>query len=107
MDAEEAMKRIENIKSPNSAACPTMYIQLLNHLKADQYDLSSLVTCIGGSAPMPLTVARQWKEKYGIDIWEGYGLSEATTVNSVAISPEKAWNTAPSAPVNARNTQNF
>jgi long-chain acyl-CoA synthetase len=30
---------------------------------------------------MPLEVARNWKEKYGIDIWEGYGLSEATTVN--------------------------
>jgi len=28
-----------------------------------------------------MEVARQWKERYGIDIWEGYGLSEATTVN--------------------------
>ena len=30
---------------------------------------------------MPLEVAKKWKQKYGIDIWEGYGLSEATTVN--------------------------
>lgn len=80
-DAEEAMKRIEKYKITEFRGVPTMYIQLLNHPKADQYDLSSLVTCICGSAPMPLAVARQWKEKYGSDIWEGYGLSEATTVN--------------------------
>ena len=58
-----------------------MYIQMLNHPAASKYNLSSLRVCICGSAPMPLEVARQWKEKYGIDIWEGYGLSEASTVN--------------------------
>jgi acyl-CoA synthetase (AMP-forming)/AMP-acid ligase II len=60
---------------------PTMYIQLLNHPEVDRYDLSSLKTCICGAAPMPLEVARLWQEKVGVHIWEGYGLSEATTVN--------------------------
>ena len=80
-DAQEAMKRIEKFKITEFRGVPTMYIQLLNHPDADKYDLSSLRTCICGSAPMPLEVARKWKKKYGIDIWEGYGLSEATTVN--------------------------
>jgi len=80
-DAEEAMKHIEQFKITEFRGVPTMYIQLLNHPAASKYDLSSLKTCICGSAPMPLEVARNWKEKYGLDIWEGYGLSEATTVN--------------------------
>ena len=80
-DTEEAMKRIEQFKITEFRGVPTMYIQLLNHPAASKYDLSSLKTCICGSAPMPLEVARKWREKYGIDIWEGYGLSEATTVN--------------------------
>ena len=80
-DTEEAMKRIEKFKITEFRGVPTMYIQLLNHPEAGKYDLSSLKTCICGSAPMPLEVARNWKAKYGIDIWEGYGLSEATTVN--------------------------
>ncbi len=80
-DTEEAMKRIEQYKITEFRGVPTMYIQLLNHPAASKYDLSSLKTCICGSAPMPLEVARNWKERYGIDIWEGYGLSEATTVN--------------------------
>ncbi|MCK9274693.1 MAG: AMP-binding protein [Syntrophales bacterium] len=78
---EEAMKCIERFGVTDFRGVPTMYIQLLNHPAASKYDLSSLQTCICGSAPMPLTMARQWREKYGIDIWEGYGLSEATTVN--------------------------
>jgi long-chain acyl-CoA synthetase len=80
-DAEEAMKCIEKFKVTEFRGVPTMYIQLLNHPNAAKYDLSSLKTCICGSAPRPLEVARVWKERYGIDIWEGYGLSEATTVN--------------------------
>ena len=80
-DTEEAMKRIEQYQITEFRGVPTMYIQLLNHPAASKYDLSSLKTCICGSAPMPLEVARNWKEKYGLDIWEGYGLSEATTVN--------------------------
>ena len=80
-DAEEAMRHIQQFGVTEFRSVPTMYIQLLNHPAAAEYDLSSLRVCICGSAPMPLEVARQWKERYGIDIWEGYGLSEATTVN--------------------------
>lgn len=80
-DAEEAMKAIERFKVTDFRGIPTMYIQMLNHPNADKYDLSSLETCICGAAPMPLEVARKWKERYGIDIWEGYGLSEASAVN--------------------------
>lgn len=80
-DPEEAMSGIEQHKVTDFRGVPTMYIQILNHPAAPKYDLSSLKTCICGSAPMPLEVARSWQKRYGIDIWEGYGLSEATTVN--------------------------
>jgi long-chain acyl-CoA synthetase len=88
-DTEEAMKCIEQYRVSEFRGVPTMYIQLLNYPAADKYDLSSLQVCICGSAPMPLEVARQWKAKYGIDIWEGYGLSEATTVNCGNIAAGK------------------
>ncbi len=80
-NAEEAMNCIERLRVTDFRGVPTMYIQILNHPNAPQYDLSTLQTCICGSAPLPLDVPRLWREKYGIDIWEGYGLSEATTVN--------------------------
>lgn len=80
-DPEEAMRCIEQQKVTDFRGVPTMYIQILNHPAASKYDLGSLKTCICGSAPMPLEIAHRWREKYGVDIWEGYGLSEATTVN--------------------------
>ena len=80
-DPQEAMKCIEQYKVTDFRGVPTMYIQILNHPDAPKYNLKSLRTCICGSAPMPLEIARQWQKTYGIDIWEGYGLSEATTVN--------------------------
>lgn len=88
-DTEDAMRCIEQYRITEFRGVPTMYIQLLNHPAADKYDLSSLQVCICGSAPMPLEIARQWKAKYGIDIWEGYGLSEATTVNCGNIAAGK------------------
>jgi long-chain acyl-CoA synthetase len=75
------MFAIEEYKVTEFRGVPTMYIHLLNHPAAPRYNLSSLKTCICGSAPMPLEVAKKWKQKYGIHIWEGYGLSEACTVN--------------------------
>jgi len=80
-NTEEALERIERFKVTEFRGVPTMYIQILNHPAAERYDLSSLRTCICGSAPLPLEVARNWRRKYGLHIWEGYGLSEATTVN--------------------------
>jgi long-chain acyl-CoA synthetase len=80
-DPEEAMKCIDKYGVTDFRGVPTMYIQILNHPSASKYHLSSLKTCICGAAPMPLEVARTWREKYKNDIWEGYGLSEATTVN--------------------------
>lgn len=88
-DAGQAMRYIERFKITEFRGVPTMYIQMLNHPDVDRYDLRSLKTCICGAAPMPLEVARLWKEKYGVDIWEGYGLSEATTVNCGNIADRK------------------
>ncbi|MBN1653370.1 MAG: AMP-binding protein [Deltaproteobacteria bacterium] len=80
-DVDQALQYIERYRVTDFRAVPTMYIQILHSAKADAHDLSSLKLCISGSAPLPLDVARRWREKYGKDIWEGYGLSEAAAVN--------------------------
>ncbi len=64
------------------AGVPTMYFALLNLPDADQYDLSALEHCVSGGAPMPVEVMRQFDQKYGVDILEGYGLSETSPIAS-------------------------
>ncbi|WP_232782863.1 long-chain fatty acid--CoA ligase [Bacillus sp. BA3] len=58
---------------------PTMYIALLNHPDLGKYDLSCFKICVSGSAPLPVEVLKELERKSGARIFEGYGLSEATT----------------------------
>ncbi|MCB9682562.1 MAG: long-chain fatty acid--CoA ligase [Alphaproteobacteria bacterium] len=64
------------------AGVPTMYFALLHHPGADAYDLSSLRLCVSGGSAMPVEVMRAFDDKYGVNILEGYGLSETSPVAS-------------------------
>ena len=45
-------------------------------------DVSTLKTAISGSAPLPLELYRRFEEKTGVQVAEGYGLTEATCLVS-------------------------
>lgn len=62
---------------------PPMY-NLLARL-GDAGDLAGVRIFVSGGASLPEKVAKQFREKYTIDIIEGYGLSEASPV--VTINP--------------------
>jgi long-chain acyl-CoA synthetase len=76
-NVEEALKAIQAFRVRQLAAVPTMYIQMLEFPELDEYDLSSLEDCQCGGAPLPVEVALRWKEKVGVDIREGWGLTES------------------------------
>ena len=61
---------------------PTMYFFILHAENADDFDLSSIRMAVSGGAALPVEVMRQFKEKYGVQILEGYGLSETSPVAS-------------------------
>jgi len=76
-NVEEALKAIQSFKITHIAAVPTMYIQMLDFPDLDKYDLSSLQSCNSGGAALPVEIALRWKEKTGVDIREGWGLTES------------------------------
>jgi len=55
---------------------PTMLIDLLGSPNAERFDLSSLRFVNGGGAPMPEAVAKELKARLGLELVEGYGLTE-------------------------------
>ena len=90
-NVEEALKAIQTFRVTQMAAVPTMYIQMLEFPELDKYDLSSLEDCQCGAAPLPVEVALRWKEKVGVDIREGWGLTEsgATTTGQPGDLPPR------------------
>ena len=62
---------------------PTILQMLLDAPGSDDYDLSGLKMVVGGSA-LPLSLARAAMER-GIDVFAGYGLSEAGPMLTGAI----------------------
>ena len=61
----------------------TLYLALLQNEKFRALDFSSTRFCGAGGMPMSTSVAKQWHELTGVEIFEGYGLTECSPVVSV------------------------
>jgi long-chain acyl-CoA synthetase len=53
---------------------------MLSYPKAGDYDTSSLESIGSGSAPLPVALLNEFKNRFGAVVLEGYGLSEAAPV---------------------------
>jgi long-chain acyl-CoA synthetase len=79
------LKRMEAEKVSILIAIPTQYHHLLLAAKKRGFAHTPLKCCISGAAPLPVAVIKQFKETFGVDIMEGYGLTETTA--SVSANP--------------------
>ena len=59
---------------------PTMYAAMLHTPGHDDYDVSTLRTCISGGAALPVEVLTSFETAFDCVILEGYGLSETSPV---------------------------
>ncbi len=66
---------------------PTMFWYLLHYPSADRYDWGSLRLCCSGGAALSVDVMKEFEERYGLAIYEGYGLSETSPVASYNAAP--------------------
>ncbi|AXB77275.1 long-chain fatty acid--CoA ligase [Novosphingobium sp. P6W] len=62
---------------------PTLYTALNGQQLHGEFD--NVRVCISGGAPLPLEVRREFETKTGVNVVEGYGLSEASPI--IACNP--------------------
>jgi len=75
---------VERHRASFFSAVPQVYKILLQARDTvSQSDLSSLKYGICGAAPMPVETIRQFQEAYGVEILEGYGLTEGTVATTL------------------------
>ncbi|MBD8005307.1 long-chain-fatty-acid--CoA ligase [Bacillus norwichensis] len=79
-DAETTLKTIQKQRPTLFPGAPTIYIGLMNHPDIKKYDLSSIESCISGSAPLPVEVQERFEKSTGGKLVEGYGLTETSPV---------------------------
>jgi len=83
-DPDAALGIMERDNVTIFAGVPTMYWAMLNHPHPEKFDLAKIAhnlrLAVSGGAAMPVEVMRAFGEKFGVQILEGYGLSETSPV---------------------------
>jgi benzoate-CoA ligase len=62
------------------AAAPTLYAQMLAAGTGPECDLSSVRVCLSAAEPLPADLWRRWRERFGVEILDGIGTTEALHV---------------------------
>ena len=73
---------IEKYRADSLAGVPTMYVYMLLFPEPKKYDLISMKYWFSGSAPLALETFNRFKEVFGFEIIEGWGLTEAGANNA-------------------------
>src|SRR5215204_3314100 len=78
-DINDLLKTIKTVKPAFFNGIPTLYNAILNHpdVRAGKVDLSSIKLCICGASALLAETRRQFEEKTGAVMLEGYSLTEA------------------------------
>jgi len=79
----ETLRLVEAQRCTLLAGVPSMYGLMLSLKQLEAFDLSSLRIVVSGGAPLPVEVIHQFKARFGFELLEGYGPTEASPVVTV------------------------
>jgi long-chain acyl-CoA synthetase len=81
---ESIFAAIQREKVSYTCSVPRMFLGMLFHQGGEKYDLSSLRFCITGGSAIPAEFLTLFREKFGVPLLEGYGLTEASPICSIS-----------------------
>jgi long-chain acyl-CoA synthetase len=85
-DPKAALEAMESERVNFWVGVPTMYWAILKYVDETGYDVSrikgSMKVCSSGGAPMPVEVMNAFEQKFGVRVFEGYGLTETSPLAS-------------------------
>jgi acyl-CoA synthetase (AMP-forming)/AMP-acid ligase II len=67
-----------------SAAVPTVWVGLVHHLEQNDLRLSTLQRVITGGSAMPRPLIATLSDRYGIDVRQGWGMTETVAVATLS-----------------------
>jgi long-chain acyl-CoA synthetase len=83
-NTEKVLQAVTEHRATIFAGVPTMYAYLTNEFDPKKHNLQSLNFCCSAGAALSSEIAKAFREKTGVEIIEGYGITEAS---AQAIAP--------------------
>jgi 3-(methylthio)propionyl---CoA ligase len=85
----------ENEQVTVSAGVPTVWLALLHYAEQNNLKFSSLRRVLSGGSAVPLTMIAKFDENYGIELRQGWGMTETTAVATLSCLNKEQLNWEP------------
>jgi 4-coumarate--CoA ligase len=82
-DLEQFLTLVQNHKVTRAYVVPPIVLALAKHPLVDQFDTSSLRQIVSGAAPLGADLAGAAKQRVGVEVVQGYGLTETSPVTNL------------------------
>ncbi|RAK57910.1 long-chain-fatty-acid--CoA ligase [Phenylobacterium deserti] len=83
LDGASVFELLESEQVTFSAAVPTVWQMLLNHLRETGARLSSLKRVVIGGAAVPEAILRAFQDDYGVEVSHAWGMTETSPLGTV------------------------
>ncbi|MES1202972.1 MAG: long-chain-fatty-acid--CoA ligase [Pseudomonadota bacterium] len=91
LDGASVHELIETEGVTFAAAVPTVWLMLLNHLRETKGSVGKLKRVVIGGAAMPENLLRGFEDEYGVEVIQGWGMTEMSPIGTVGkLLPEQA-----------------
>jgi fatty-acyl-CoA synthase len=84
LDGAAIHEMMERERVTVSAGVPTVWVGLIQHLEANGLRFSTLRRIISGGSALPRAVIETLSERYGLDVRQGWGMTETVAVATLS-----------------------
>jgi fatty-acyl-CoA synthase len=84
LDGCSLYEMFENEQVTVSAGVPTVWLALLQYAEQNSLKFSSLRRILSGGSAVPLAMIAKFDERYGIELRQGWGMTETTAVATLS-----------------------
>lgn len=79
-DPQASLQTIVDRRVTVIAAIPPIYSAWISVPSESSFDLSGVRLAVSGGSALPARVQKAFQNRFGVEIWEGYGLTETASV---------------------------
>lgn len=92
LDGASLFELLDNEQVSFSAAVPTVWLTLLQHLKANDLKLPHLKRVVIGGAALPSSILQAFEDDYGVEVVHAWGMTETSPIGTIGGVPAALCN---------------